>query len=255
MSILSTRRLAVSAGGRDFCKALDFVVESRQVWAILGRNGSGKSTLLLTLAGLASAQQGSVCLDDKPLDTWRRRELARYRAILLQDTETLFPASVLDAVMSGRYAHHRGWWRDRHEDTLAAHAALEAVELSDFATRQLNTLSGGERRRAALAAVIAQDPKLYLLDEPGNHLDIKHHVLALQLIQQMVKQQGRAALVVMHDVNMALRFCDHSLLLFGDGRTMAGPAAQVLNEETLADLYQHPVRRITADGCSVFLPA
>jgi len=255
MSILSTHQLTVSAAGRTFCAALDLAVESQQVWAVLGRNGSGKSTLLLALAGLGSALQGSVRLGDKPLAIWRRGELARYRAILLQDTETLFPVSVLEAVLSGRYPHHRGWWRDSQEDIAAAHAALAAVGLADFAPRRLDTLSGGERRRVALAAVIAQDPTLYLLDEPGNHLDIKHHVLALQLIQRIVKEQDRAAVVVMHDVNMALRFCDHALLLFGDGRTMAGPTKQVLNEETLADLYQHPVRRIAADGCPVFLPA
>lgn len=256
MSVLSTHKLTVSAGGRILCESLDLTVEPRQLWAVLGQNGSGKSTLLLTLAGLIHAPHGGrVHLRERPLENWSRRDLAQYRAVLLQDTETFFPTSVLDSALSGRFAHHRRWWRDSREDIAAARAALAAVGLSDFAARRLDTLSGGERRRVALAAVLAQDPTLYLLDEPGNHLDIKHHVMALELIQGMVKERNRAALVVMHDVNMALRFCDHALLLFGDGRTLAGPTDQVVNEANLADLYQYPVRRVTAAGCSVFLPA
>lgn len=255
MRILCARDLTVSVGGRPLVSGVNLDIEPAQAWAILGRNGSGKSTLLLTLAGVGAKPQGEVRLREKPLADWNSRELARFRAVLLQDTDSLFPASVLDTVLGGRYAHRNAWWHDHHEDITAAEAALAAVELADFAHRRLDTLSGGERRRVAFAAVLAQDPTLYLLDEPGNHLDFKHHVLALKLIARAVQEQRRAALIVMHDVNMALRFCDHALLLFGDGRALAGPCGRVINEQTLADLYQHPVRRFTGDGQPIFLPA
>lgn len=254
MTVLSTHNLEVTAGGRVLCTGLNFVIEPTQMWAVLGRNGSGKSTLLLTLAGLNNASQGSVRLGEKLLNRWNRRDLAQFRAVLLQDSETLFPTSVLEAVLSGRFAHQRGWWHDCREDIAAAEAALAAVRLSDFARRPLDTLSGGERRRVALAAVLAQDPMLYLLDEPGNHLDIKHHVLALELLQRVVQTRRCAALVVMHDVNMALRYCDYALLLFGDGRTIAGPSGEVINEVNLAELYNYPLRRIPDDRHPIFLP-
>lgn len=255
MKILSTHDLTIAVNGRILFSGVNLEIKPSETWAILGCNGSGKSTLLRTLAGLSATSRGEVRLLEKPLTDWNRRELARFRAVLLQDPESLFPTSVLDTVLSGRYAHRKAWWRDHRDDIAAAEAALAAVELADVAQRRLDTLSGGEQRRVALATVLAQDPTLYLLDEPGNHLDIKHHVLALKLIVHAVQAQRRAALIVMHDVNMALRFCDHALLLFGDGRTLAGPCEQVLNEETLANLYRYPVRRLTGDGNSVFLPA
>lgn len=241
---LSIRDLSIWIAGRDICRGINVEFAAGEMWAVLGRNGAGKTTLLHTLAGLRAPDAGVVLLDGRELQRWERRALARRRGILFQDSQDAFPVTVLDAVLSGRYPHLPFWALEGASDRELALAALADVELAAAAGRAVNTLSGGERRRAAIAALLAQSPALWLLDEPSNHLDLHHQVELLSLLVGRARRDNGLILMSLHEVNLALRFCTHALLLVDAGTILAGPVAEVINAENLRRLYAHEIRRV-----------
>lgn len=220
-------------------------------WAILGPNGSGKSTLLRALAGLGDAECGNILLDDRPLTRFERRERARTVSLLFQDLDPGLPMTVLDAVLSGRHPHTAGWHADRHGDRQIAQAALDAVSMAEFADRRMATLSGGERRRVEIAAVLAQNTPVCLYDEPTLHLDLHHQIGLLALLAERAQTLN---LFVLHDLNLAKRFCRRGILLFGDGQHRLGPLADILTLENLHRAYRCPIRIVRDGGNEYYFP-
>ena len=263
MSRLRTENLGLRAGddrGRVLCRELNVAFEPGQNWAILGPNGSGKTTLLHTLAGLRAPASGGVRLDDRPIQEYSHRQRARRLGVLFQHSEQVFPETVWERVLSGRHPFHpHPWWPFRGgesaEDRRQAAAALENVGLEGLEGRLLNTLSGGERRRVEIATLLTQDPPLCLLDEPNNDLDLNYQTRILARIGQRVRHGGRLNILVLHDVNMALRFCEYGILLFGDGRHRHGRLRDIIDTSSLEALYQCPFRRLDDRDRPVFLPA
>lgn len=254
MSRLETRDLTLRVGNRLLLRNLSVAFEGGQNWAILGANGSGKTTLLQTLAGLRHANGGEVVLDGQAIQYIPRRARAQKLGILFQDTPNAFPAGVFETVLSGRHPHLGFWKPETAVDHEMARAALAAVGLADFAGRSVATLSGGERRRVEVATLLAQDAPLCLLDEPVNHLDPRHQIALLRLVCARTRQAGHLNLLVLHDVNLALRFCSHGLLLLVDGSTRHGPLADILDTATLAMIYGCAMREIRSDGERLFFP-
>ena len=254
MPRLETRNLTLSIGGRLLLCDLSVAFEGGQNWAILGANGSGKTTLLQTLAGLRRADGGEVLLDGQAMQHIPRRVRAQKLGILFQDTPNTFPASVFETVLSGRHPHLGFWRTETTVDHEMAHAALADVELADFAGRNIATLSGGERRRVEVATLLAQDAPLCLLDEPVNHLDPRHQTMLLRLVCARTQRAGHLNLLVLHDVNLAMRFCSHGLLLLGDGGTRHGPLADILDTATLEMIYGCAMREIHSDAGRLFFP-
>ncbi|MGD8430428.1 MAG: ABC transporter ATP-binding protein, partial [Ectothiorhodospiraceae bacterium] len=169
MNLLRTEALAVSVGGHTVVSDLSLSVARGQCWAILGRNGAGKTTLLHTLAGLRDADGGRLDLDGGPMTALSRRTIARRLALMPQDSSDPFPATVLETALIGRHPHLGVWEWEGPEDRERARQALAAVGLGELSDRDVTTLSGGERRRLAVATVLTQEPQIYLLDEPVNH--------------------------------------------------------------------------------------
>jgi iron complex transport system ATP-binding protein len=252
--LLETRALAVEIAAKTVCAGLELRVARGERWAVLGINGVGKTTLLRTLAGLREARAGEVALDGEPLAALTGRERARRRGMLLQSEHDEFEATVIEAVLAGRHPHVAPWSWESAADVAAARAALERVALSGLDERRLGSLSGGERRRVAIAALLAQDPALMLLDEPTSHLDLHHQVAILDLLAAAATPHGKALVMSLHDVNLAARYCTHALLLFGGGQTQQGPVPEVLAPETLSRLYAHPVARFDGPLGPVFAP-
>jgi iron complex transport system ATP-binding protein len=245
--MLRCNDLTITAGGRTLVAGLALRLEPGQCLAILGRNGSGKSLTLHTLAGLRPAV-GDITLDGRALTGMARRDIAQRLGLLLQDDEAAtFPGSVLECALLGRYPHHSGWSAPAQEDTPAAMAALNSVGLAEFATRSTAELSGGERRRLALARLFCQDPGVLLLDEPTNHLDPLHQVMVLRHLQGLA-QRGHAAALTLHDPALALRYASHCLLLPGDGSWNYGPAAELLTPPHLEQLFGTAFARYVAPG-------
>ncbi len=251
---LTARNLAVSIGNIKVCHALDLAVEAGDRWAILGVNGVGKTTLLSTLAGLRPPEQGEILIDDVLLAALNPRERARRLGLMAQedsfhisDPET----TAFEVALLGRLPH-LDWWRGEsaHDEQLA-HTALAAVGLSDIAERRTSMLSGGERRRLALAALLAQEVPLCLLDEPNSHLDLHQQIAFMDLL---IGWDGRTLVMTLHDVNIAARYCTHALLLFGDGKWCAGPIADMLSAEVLTQLYRHPVVAVHTPAGTAYLP-
>ncbi len=255
MELLSTKHLSVAVAGKWLCRDLDLCIESGQRWAVLGPNGSGKTTLLHSLAGLRPAQGGEILFKGRPLHGWPPRERARSLGILLQHLDDPFPSTVLETALIGRHPHLERWQWESGDDQQQARQALQRMDLAGFEGRAVATLSGGERRRLAIATLLTQDPQLLLLDEPTNHLDLYHQVHVLQLFARLAADRQRALAMVLHDVTSAVRYCDHALLLFGTGETLSGRITEVITEENLARLYGHPIRRLAGPDGEVWAPA
>lgn len=253
MSLLSSHELTVRIGAIDVCRRLSLEFAPGQCWAILGRNGSGKTTLLHTLAGVRTAVAGGVHFDGKPLLEQPRRFIAQRLGLLPQDSYDAFPATVLDVALLGRHPHCSPWGWETADDVRVARRALDQVGLAGWDDRQVSTLSGGERRRLALATLLAQAPDLLLLDEPTNHLDLHHQAVLLDLLRRQAREQGKTIIMVLHDVNLAARYADHCILLHGNGDTSAGICAEVLRTPTLERLYRLRLRQVS-DGPPAWLP-
>ncbi len=219
--------------------------------AILGPNGSGKSLSLHTLAGLRAPEAGEILVSGRPLTEWPRRTLARVLALLPQNVEDPFSASVIETVLLGRHPHIARWQWESARDLAIASQAFVAVGLAGYEERDVLTLSGGERRRAALAAVLAQTPRIFLLDEPTNQLDPNHQLEALQLLRERA-DGGAAVVVTLHDPNLAARFADAALLLGRDGNWQCGRVGDILTAQNLSILYdtQFEAAEMAAGGCS-----
>lgn len=223
--------------GRLLVSGLNLQFPHGEITAILGRNGAGKTTLLHTLAGLRAPQNGEVRLGTRRLQDWPRRERARQLGLLMQGYEYAFPGSVLTAALVGRHPHISAFRWESAEDLQQTRAALASVDLADFESRDIETLSGGERRRLAIATLLAQDPPVMLLDEPVNNLDPRYQVAIMRMLLRRAAK-GHAVIVSLHDVNLALTFCSRALLLFGDGSWAEGVSGEVIDSDTLQRLYQ-----------------
>lgn len=229
--MLELQQLDLRIGERTLIQQLDLQLQPGQIWCVLGRNGSGKSTLLRTLAGLQPPASGQIKLDGKTLGQWQPADLARRRAYLPQHQSDAFGLSVLQTVLLGRFAHGGSW--DSDADLALAQAAMTQMDVETLAQRDIRSLSGGERQRVALAMVLAQATPLLLLDEPSNHLDLAHQLALVQQLRQWQQSGPHAALVVLHDLNLALRLASHVLLLMPDGSWQAGPVATVISAASL----------------------
>ena len=246
--------VCVHAGARRLVEALDIKFPIGEFTAILGRNGSGKTLTLHTLAGLREPQEGMVEYDAIPLEVMRRRDVARCIGLLLQDPEESFVTTVLEAVLIGRHPHLKSWQWESAEDERIARDALARVNMQEFASRTTDALSGGERRRVAIASLLAQAPEAFLLDEPTNHLDPHHQIAVLELFRQQANA-GATVIATLHDPTLAARFADRVILLFGDGRWTSGPTRETLTAESLSALYLTPMVEIASDGRRAFVNA
>jgi iron complex transport system ATP-binding protein len=252
--LLECRGVDVCVGSRTLVRRLDLQVGPGSLLAVLGPNGSGKSLSLHTLAGLRAPRAGEVLIRGRRLSDWPRRALARELALLPQNVEDPFPASVMETVLLGRHPHIARWQWESAEDLAIANEALAAVGLAGYAERDVLTLSGGERRRAALAAVLAQTPHIFLLDEPTNQLDPNHQLEALQLLRERANQ-GAAVVVTLHDPNLAARFADAVLLVGKDGEWQCGGAAEILTAQHLSALYDTQFEAAQIGSRRVFFQA
>jgi iron complex transport system ATP-binding protein len=248
---LGCSSLSIAVANRVLVNELSIAIRTGSVTCVLGCNGAGKTLTLHTLAGLRAIESGRVTVSGRALGAWPRKELAREMSLLAQSTDDPFPSTVLEAVLIGRHPHIGFWQSEGEDDKAIARRALDAVGLSAFEHRDVATLSGGERRRVAIATLLAQDSSLMLLDEPTNHLDPHHQIEVLRLLRARAAA-GRTIVMSLHDVGLATRFADDALLLFGNGEWLYGPVADTLTEETITRLYGTRMRELRWSGGRTF---
>jgi len=253
--MLECLQLSIRVPGRELVRQLSLKITPGELVCLLGPNGVGKSLTLATLAGLRPPGAGQVLLDGQPLAGLRRRTIARRLGLLLQEEPQAFPASVLQTALLGRHPHVPLLARESPDDLALARTALAELGLAGLEERAVATLSGGERRRLALARVLTQDPAVLLLDEPVNHLDPRHQVMVLAKLRSLASA-GRAVLLTLHEPWLAARFAQRAVLLFEDGTWTAGPCAEILSAGALTRLFATPYANFTSPaGDSAPLPA
>jgi iron complex transport system ATP-binding protein len=243
-AVLRVEALPLVAGAKVLVARLGFEVQAGEIWALVGPNGVGKSTLLAALAGLAPSPPGAISMGGRALASWSLSERARYRAYLPQVTVDAFGATVLDAVLVGRHPHQSRWHWENDGDRARARGALAAMDLAGMEDRDVLSLSGGERRRVALAACLAQDPQLLLLDEPLAHLDVRHAHAAMAQLGALARSRGCGVVFSVHDLNLAMRYATHAVLFTGAAQAAVGPVSRVLGAEVLSVAFGHPIARI-----------
>ena len=208
-----------------------------QLVGLLGPNGSGKTTLVRILAGMLQPQAGTVRLDDRPLATFTRRELARQVAVVPQETHSAFDFSVLDIVLMGRYPHLEAFELEGPRDLAIAREALAATGTAGLEERPFASLSGGEKQRVVIASALAQTSDVLLLDEPTASLDLGYQLEIGALLSGLNRERGTTMVVSTHDLNLAARLCTWIVLL-KDGRVLAnGPTPDILTAANIRALY------------------
>jgi iron complex transport system ATP-binding protein len=253
-SCLACAGVSICVPGRTLVENLDLQIHAGQMLAVLGPNGVGKSLTLHTLAGLRTVDGGAATLDGQSVTDLSRQQVATRLALLPQYVEDVFPASVFDTVMIGRHPHIPRFQWETERDREIARESLRLVDLDDMPQRDIATLSGGERRRLAIAQVLTQSPEIYLLDEPTNHLDPQHQLDVLRIFRDKASS-GAAVVASLHDVNLAARFADKCLLLYGDGRWELDDTRVVLTEQRLTELYATTMEAIPWRDTSLYVAA
>jgi iron complex transport system ATP-binding protein len=204
---------------------------------IIGPNGAGKTTLLKVLTGVKKATGGTVHLDNTDISTMSRKDIARKMAVVPQSTFVPPLFSVEDVVSIGRYARREKRFGESAKDKKAVEDAMHRTGSIRFRDRLISELSGGERQEALIARALAQEPQLLLLDEPTANLDVRHQISILKLISQLVTAGPLCAIMVIHDLNLAARFCNRLALLYNGGILALGAPADVLTSANLAKAY------------------
>lgn len=234
---LAARDLTFRAGDRVLLHPVDLAFREGEVAAIVGHNGSGKSTLLRLLARQAAPSGGEIRLEGRAVAGWPGRSFARHVAYLPQETPQGLGITVAELVAQGRYPWHGALGRFGDEDRRKVAEAMALTHVDELAGRMVDTLSGGECQRVWLAMLVAQDSRCLLLDEPISALDIAHQIEVLALVRRLARERALSVVVVLHDINMAARFCDriHALK---DGRLIAaGAPADIMRGETLGEIF------------------
>ena len=255
MAILQIQSLNLQIGSKTLCNDLTVQIGKHERWGLLGKNGAGKTTLLHALIGQRRANQGSIQLDGVSVYDLKQRELASKVGILFQHGIEALPATVFETVMLGRHPHTQSLLWDDQNDIEIAESALTAFDLDRLKNRAVDTLSGGELQRLALAMLLAQTPQLFLLDEPSNHLDVAFQVKLLTVLTNKVAETSASMIMATHDINLAFRFCENIILLLKDGESLVGKSVDVLTEENLTQAYGCHIKSVSSGEHRIFYPA
>lgn len=232
--MLDVKSICCGYGQSDVLKDITFTVEKGECIGIIGPNGSGKSTLLKTLSKTLKPSSGSVVLLDKGLELYSSKELARSMAVVPQDSVVEFDFSCLDIVLMGRSPHLKRFELEGKKDMDIVRKSMELTNTWSLRDRPYSQVSGGERQRITIARALAQQPSALLLDEPVSHLDIEHQIEVLDLVERLKNEQGILAVMILHDLNLAARYCDRLILLSGNGILAGGKPDEVLTEANIA---------------------
>jgi iron complex transport system ATP-binding protein len=248
--ILTIQGIRFHHPGRPVLEEASFAVEKGEVLAILGTNGTGKTTLLKCLNRILTPAAGTVLIKGEPISALSRNALAQKMGYVEQQRSGS-RATVFNTVLLGRKPYIR--WDITQNDMEIASQALETLGLSEFALRYLDELSGGELQKVVIARALAQEPEILLMDEPTSSLDLKNQIEVVNLIRQISRERGIAAVVAMHDLNLALRFADRFILL-KDKTIYAAGGSEVMTPENIESVYAVPVMIATHNGSRVVIP-
>jgi iron complex transport system ATP-binding protein len=240
---------------RDAVSGVSFAAPRGHLTALVGPNGSGKSSIVRALLRRVDIQSGSASIDQRDVREFSPSELARNIAVVPQREETTFPVQVREYVALGRFPHLGLWRTAAEQDEIAVQTALEQAGIDTLATRDTDSLSGGEWQRVRIARALAQKAPAIVLDEPTTFLDVAHEMAIFELLHSL-SRSGLAVLLVSHQINLVARFAD-TIVLLNQGRVVAsGAPDDVMNAEQLEAIYEWPlvITRDPAVGAPSLVP-
>lgn len=253
--MLNINNLSASYGENNVLSNISFSVGENQALSILGSNGCGKTTLLKCIASLID-YQGEILLDNANIKEMKKNELALKVGVLGQLSQTYYPYSVYDTVMMGRYSQIK--YRNKHgksksifslldvtipnkQDKEYVNKCLEMTDLIDIKNKNINTLSGGQLQRVFLARTFAQEPEIILLDEPSNHLDLKHQTQLISYLKEWIKEGNHSVIGVFHDINLALTLSENVMFINNKKIISQGDFNKITTKTMLKDIYNMDV--------------
>ena len=235
--MVSIQDIWAGYGSQQVLRGVSLDVADGEFVGLIGPNGCGKTTLLRVISGVLAPERGRVVISGIDLREIGRRRLARIMACLSQDLALDLPFTVEEVALMGRSPHLPRLGRETQKDLEVVDRAMALADISHLRGRPITEISGGERQRAFIAMCLAQEPRVFLLDEPTSHLDVGHQLAILDLIHNLNRDTGMAVIAVFHDLNLAAEYCDR-LLVLQDGRTDAlGAPAEVLTAEMIERVY------------------
>ena len=248
--ILEIKNIEFSYNGSPVLRGIEFDVKKGDVVSILGVNGAGKSTLLKCINGILKPQKGEIFIDHTNIKRTSRTEIAKALAFVPQRSEQSF-ITVFDAVLLGRKPYIK--WDVTKNDIEITERVLSILGLKKLSLRYINELSGGEFQKVVIARALVQQPKVILLDEPTNNLDPKNQFEVMDIIKNISKRKGISSVIVMHNVNLALRLSDRFVLL-KEGKVFAEGGLEIITKDNIEKVYGIPVTVENIRGITVVLP-
>jgi iron complex transport system ATP-binding protein len=236
--MLDIERISFNYGTARVLEDITFMADRGECIGIIGPNGSGKSTLLKTLSKILKPSSGRVVLSGKELERYSAKELARQMAVVPQDTNIDFDFTCLEVVLMGRNPHLKRFEIEGKHDMEIAKESMMLTSTWHLRERPFSEVSGGERQRVIIARALAQEPAVLLLDEPVSHLDINHQIEILDLVERLKGQRGLVVMIVLHDLNLAARYCDRLMLLHENRILATGSPADVLTQENISRAFR-----------------
>ena len=220
---------------REILHGIDLTLPGGKFIAVLGPNGCGKTTAVKQINGILKAREGEVWIDGRRVRDMEPSELAKIVAYVPQMTSGVMNGSVMDTVMLGRRPYIR--WKPSEEDLEIVAKALLRLNISRLSQRLYNQLSGGQKQTVLIARALAQTPEIYLFDEPVSFLDVKNQLEIMSIGRELVERDGKTVIMVLHDLNLALRFADH-IVMMKEGNVFAqGTPEEVITEESILAVY------------------
>ncbi|ARU45193.1 ABC transporter ATP-binding protein [Corynebacterium silvaticum] len=253
-SALRTENVTLSWDKHVVSTDLSVDIPAGKFTAIIGPNGCGKSTLLKSCARILAPDTGSLYLHGHDLTHLHTKEIAKQLALLPQSTITPADITVEELVRRGRFPHHNWLHQWTKEDTRAVDAALSAASVKELTHKRVTDLSGGQRQRVWLAMVLAQNTPTVLLDEPTTFLDIAHQYQLLELARSLTTQLNRTVVAVLHDLQQAVRYADHLIVMKNGSVVATGSPKDVISAELISEVFNITVRTTLIDDQLIVIP-
>ncbi|MBU5317463.1 ATP-binding cassette domain-containing protein [Clostridium bornimense] len=234
--MIEVKNLVKKYGDKVVVNNVSLDIEKGKITSLIGPNGAGKSTVLSMISRIMRSDSGEIKIDGKTLEQWDTKELSKKIAILKQTNNINVRLTIKEIVSFGRYPHCDG--KLKEEDIKYVNEAIEYMKLKDIEDRYLDEISGGQRQRAYIAMVIAQNTEYILLDEPLNNLDMKHSVEMMRVLRNLVDELGKTVVIVMHDINFASVYSD-KIVILKNGEVLHNDCTEkIIDKKILEDIYE-----------------
>jgi len=243
---LEISNLSFNYGSKDVLRDVSLKVDGGEVLALIGPNGSGKSTLLKCVVGVLKPLRGKIAVGGVDLSKLSERERARLVGYLPQYLPMVFPVTVFECILLGRLPSF--WTKPGKRDFEAVQRVLQSLNLTGFADKYIDEMSGGERQRVHIARVLAQEARVMLFDEPTANLDLKYQLDVMELIRKASREKEAATIIALHEVNLALKYADRVAVLNGGEMVCEGRPEEVITREMITRVYEVKADVVEYDG-------